>query len=235
MANTTLTRPVVTMNLANRSISRLGLATNRVLHPLAAGHFGRQVAPLAVISNLKIVPTETGIAAETSFGNINVDQPLYSRLLGKAGVSEIDLPKGTSEDTIGATFKAITMRRLGDELMYSYFLSMKINMGEIGKMKADAKVIAAALEKSCYKERTRYDRGQSEEGYWDGDPLSSSTQFVVTIPERSPSYITETIFSCDRLITGILKYAHLGPWILKELSEQSRNAVNEHIRFELLD
>ncbi len=113
MANTALTRPVVTMNLANRSITRLGLAANRVLHPLAAGHFGRQVAPLAVISDLKIAPTETGIVAETSFGSINIDQPLYSRLLGKAGVSEIDVPKGTDEEKIGDIFRAVTTRTAG--------------------------------------------------------------------------------------------------------------------------
>jgi hypothetical protein len=110
MANATLTRPVVTMNLANRSIGRFGLAANRALHPLAAGHFGRQVAPLAVISDLKIVPSEKGIVAETSFASIDINQPVYSRLLGKAGVSEIDVPKGTDEDRIGDIFRAVTTR-----------------------------------------------------------------------------------------------------------------------------
>ncbi len=109
MANANLTRPVVTMNLANRSIGRFGLLANRVMHPLAARHFGRQVAPLAVISDLKIVPTETGIVAETSFGNIDVNQPLYSRLLGKAGVSQIAIPKGTDEEKIQTIFKKASM------------------------------------------------------------------------------------------------------------------------------
>lgn len=36
-----LTRPVVTMDLANRSIGRAGLLANRVMHPLVASRFGR--------------------------------------------------------------------------------------------------------------------------------------------------------------------------------------------------
>lgn len=103
-------RPVVTMDLANRSITRVGLLANRVMHPLAAGHFGRQIAPLAKISDLKIVPSKAGIVAEASFGSINIDQPVYSRLLGKAGVSKIDVPKGTEEDRIGDIFRVVTTR-----------------------------------------------------------------------------------------------------------------------------
>jgi hypothetical protein len=67
MANATLARPVVTMNLANRSIGRFGLATNRVLHPLVVGRFGREVGMLAQMSDVKVIPSQTGITARTEF------------------------------------------------------------------------------------------------------------------------------------------------------------------------
>lgn len=151
MANTALTRPVVTMNLANRSIGRFGLLANRVMHPLAAGHFGRQVAPLAVISDLKIVPTETGIVAETSFGNINVDQPVYSRLLCKAGISEIDVPKGTDEEKIGDIFRAVTTRTATKSKIMDNMCLFKIDESPLAINGHDLNISKTTSTKHLYR------------------------------------------------------------------------------------
>jgi len=110
MANTTLTRPVVTMNLANRSITRLGLATNRILHPLVARRFGREIGTLTQMSDVKITPSAAGIKAQTELGETSINLPLYTKLLSKAGVDEIALPKGSSADQIGDIFRSVTMR-----------------------------------------------------------------------------------------------------------------------------
>jgi hypothetical protein len=107
MANTTLTRPVVTMDLANRSITRFGLIANRVMHPLVARRFEREVGTFTQMSDVKIMPSQTGITVQTELGETAIDLPLYAKLLGKAGVSEIEIPMGLSLYKIGKMFSAI--------------------------------------------------------------------------------------------------------------------------------
>jgi len=118
MANTSLTRPVVTMNLANRSIGRFGLLANRVMHPLVASRFGREVGMFSQNSNLKIVPSKTGISVQTTLGETSIKNPLYAKLFGKAGIIDIGLPKGTSAGQIEDLFKTVAVR--------SSFLAKKI-------------------------------------------------------------------------------------------------------------
>jgi len=218
MANTALTRPVVTMDLANRSIGRFGLLANRVMHPLAAGHFGRQVAPLAVISDLKIVPTETGIVAETSFGNINVDQPLYSRLLGKAGVSEIDVPKGTDEEEIGDIFRAVTTKtpanypgeylRRNAALLADYadkyqaFMDLTPQIDESGK---EFVIGTAAIEKN----RSFFDQDASGNFILDPTRKCDIYPIIICIPEDSQVavYLRQIIDKIKPMIPGNVRHA----------------------------
>jgi len=110
MANTTITRPVVTMNLANRSITRVGLLANRVMHPLVAARFGREVGMLAQTSDVKIMPSPTGITVQTEAGETSIELPLYAKLLGKAGISEMEIPRGTAIDQIGNVFRDSTTK-----------------------------------------------------------------------------------------------------------------------------
>ncbi|MFA5103556.1 MAG: hypothetical protein WC527_00020 [Candidatus Margulisiibacteriota bacterium] len=109
---TILARPVVTMNLANRSISRVGLLVNRAIHPLVARRFGREVGNLTQICAVKIKPSQTGITVQTELGETAIDLPLYAKLLEKSGVSEMELPQGTAANQIGSIFRAVTTRTL---------------------------------------------------------------------------------------------------------------------------
>lgn len=59
---------------------------------------------------MKVTPSLTGITAQTKFGATSLDLPLYAKLLGRSGVSEIALPKGTAEDRISDIFRAVTTR-----------------------------------------------------------------------------------------------------------------------------
>jgi len=124
MANTALTRPVVTMDLANRSIGRVGLLANRVMHPLVSGRFGREVGMLAKTSDVNIQPDSWkigrplfggevswgGCTAHTEYGETPIKLYCLSDLLALAGVLEIEIPKGTSAAQIGNIFRALITR-----------------------------------------------------------------------------------------------------------------------------
>ncbi|MCX5749784.1 MAG: hypothetical protein NTZ10_06040 [Candidatus Saganbacteria bacterium] len=106
------TRLTVKIDPDYRSITRIGLLANRFIHPLVHRSFGREIGMLAQNNDVTIRASQTGITAQTQLSETTVCLPLYSKLLGKAGVNEMEIPKGTPPEQIASLFRIATTRTI---------------------------------------------------------------------------------------------------------------------------